>query len=477
MQFHDFFTKVYCVSLLSKRPERRERLDRHLVEAGWPFAMPEYYSAIHGETVGHPEWWRVGNGAWGCYRSHLNILERCLNEGIESVLILEDDAVLHHDFPKRVEQFLTKVPDDWGMLYLGGQHLHENITPPRSINDEVMIPFNVNRTHAYAVRGEEYLKRLYHHLLAPVFPTWNMCEEIGMDAKQFEKFRNNARRSIRFWNDESHHIDHRYGVFHGRGDAQGIYCPTHWLVAQAEGWSDIKHEIMEERFWDDDAYSGTSASKQVFVLGLHNSGSTVIAGILHQLGVWFGDSFGNGPWGISYEKPTLAGICEKAIQFPFVGHAPGFDWAIERIKTTLRKHRFRQADWVGVKYPLLCAIVPELPIQEFFDKRTKISHCNRSLEHSIQGLKRRMGHAFPFPIIEKHQCYLHHEKLRFLDGLAKESPGTEILEVDYDDLVGDPEPHVRKIASFLGLRLSNSVMKTIQNTIDPAQQHFGKRTP
>jgi hypothetical protein len=36
---------------------------------------------IDGRRLATPPQWRAGNGAWGCYRSHLLILEKCLLEG------------------------------------------------------------------------------------------------------------------------------------------------------------------------------------------------------------------------------------------------------------------------------------------------------------------------------------------------------------------------------------------------------------
>ncbi len=44
----------------------------------------ERFAAIDGRRLATPEQWRAGNGAWGCYRSHLLILEKCLLEGIDS---------------------------------------------------------------------------------------------------------------------------------------------------------------------------------------------------------------------------------------------------------------------------------------------------------------------------------------------------------------------------------------------------------
>jgi hypothetical protein len=54
----------------------------------WPFPQPERFAAVDGRHIATPPQWRAGNGAWGCYRSHCLILEKCLLEGIDSYRVL-----------------------------------------------------------------------------------------------------------------------------------------------------------------------------------------------------------------------------------------------------------------------------------------------------------------------------------------------------------------------------------------------------
>jgi hypothetical protein len=64
---------------LDGRDDRlREWLDQ--LPNPWPFPDPERFAAIDGRRLATPPQWRAGNGAWGCYRSHLLILEKCLLE-------------------------------------------------------------------------------------------------------------------------------------------------------------------------------------------------------------------------------------------------------------------------------------------------------------------------------------------------------------------------------------------------------------
>ena len=105
------FERCVCVSL-SRRQDRWKRFTEGIPN-GWPFPSVERYEAIDGRLCKAPDWWTAGNPAWGCYRSHLRILEECINTGVESCLFLEDDAVFNDGFVEQAQLFLDNLPKDW----------------------------------------------------------------------------------------------------------------------------------------------------------------------------------------------------------------------------------------------------------------------------------------------------------------------------------------------------------------------------
>lgn len=206
------FDRIVCINL-DRRPDRWQGIQQQLADAGWPFGSVERFSAVDGRTVPPPRWWRAGAGAWGCHQSHVAVMQRAVQDGITSLLVLEDDAVLAEGFAHRAQEFLAAVPHDWDGLMLGGQHLN----PPEMLSCGIVRVLNGNRTHAYALRSK-YLIAAYQHL----------CD-----------YPDHAKRP-RF------HVDHRLGMLHKQFR---IYAPDTWLIGQGQSVSDIAEVQRGERFW------------------------------------------------------------------------------------------------------------------------------------------------------------------------------------------------------------------------------------
>jgi Glycosyltransferase family 25 (LPS biosynthesis protein) len=141
-----FFDRVVVINL-ARRPERMERFWKNLRD--WPFGSPQRFEAIDGLVTVPPPGWDKGPGAWGCLLSHRAVLDAAIADGINSLLVLEDDAFVAPDFGGLVDQFLQRVPADWDCLMLGAEHLR----PPIPMGDGVVRCVASNRSHAYAVRG------------------------------------------------------------------------------------------------------------------------------------------------------------------------------------------------------------------------------------------------------------------------------------------------------------------------------------
>lgn len=410
------FDRVVCINL-DRRADRWEQLQAELPQP-WPFAPVERFAAVDGKSCPCPSWWRAGGGAWGCYRSHLAIIEDCLNRGVESVLLLEDDALFNDDFLQDWQEAVQHVPDNWGMLYLGGQHLATGKHPPAKVNEYWYRPWNVNRTHAFALRGQT-MREVYKWL---------------NEAKDWKA---------------PNHIDHHLGRLHQKRNLP-IYTPWRWLVGQSGGKSNISGRVCKERFWPS-AEQITSHWHKPFavVLGVHRSGSSCLAMCMHKLGVHMGNQLigAEGPNGGGGEAVGLADICEKALPFPSTDKV----WPEKKIINRLRdwsRVKCREAtarDTIaGGKYPHLCALAGEMKYA-LGDRNMLVVNIDRPLDDSIASiLKRHEQDDIPRGQLIDLQEWLYGCKELFL-------AENEHLTVNYYDLMREPERELRRLVEYLQL--------------------------
>lgn len=433
------FDRVACINLAQDTERWREFQAR--LPADFPFGAVERYDAIYGKLAPPPPWWAGGGGAWGCYRSHMRMLEECLHAGLDSYLVFEDDATFCDEFSRHAAEFFASLPDDWGLVYLGGQHLHAGEKPPLKINDNVYRPYNVNRTHAFAVRGVDMMRRLYQHL--------------------------NARE----WH-SAHHIDHRLGRLHQQR-RDPIYTPREWLCGQAPGKSRVCGREVPFRKWAPAELLAHDPDRRfVAVIGLHSSGSSLLAMMLHKLGVHMGNQLGGYHGG---EAVGLAKLCEKIVRFPATTIAMDEEKIRKKLAKWINGNRREAAERHtigGGKYPHLCVLGEHL--QAICGRSLRVLHIDRPLEESIESLQRRSRQAKGWLAVsddqaESVQRWLHAAKQTFLASQPH-------LTVTYDDLLTNPVEQLDRIVDYLQIEPSAEQYQAALSQVDPARRHVGRPT-
>jgi GR25 family glycosyltransferase involved in LPS biosynthesis len=245
---NDHFERIFILNLPYK-PDRRERVERQLRKLRLARKV-EWMRAYSGDMMPHPAWWRAGNGAWGCLLSHARVMEEAIMDRLESYLVLEDDVVWQDRAGEMLESFMRGVPEDWDQIYLGGQHLREPVAvgnaEVKMKNEEtgvsgqgasraepssfsvlhssfplrVLRAWNVNRTHAFALRRKAMVK-VHQHI-------WHAPDYISKSGG---------------W-----HIDHQLGLAHERGD-WSVYAPDWWLAGQDADSSNISGRYNPRLWW------------------------------------------------------------------------------------------------------------------------------------------------------------------------------------------------------------------------------------
>ncbi|MGB7344240.1 MAG: glycosyltransferase family 25 protein [Pirellulaceae bacterium] len=442
---------------LDRRDDRLQDWMRQLPEP-WPFPEPERFAAIDGRRVATPPQWRAGNGAWGCYRSHLLILEKCLLEHIDSYVVFEDDAGFGDDFCERLQQFIAELPADWGMAYLGGQHLYAGKNPPHKVSEHVYRPYNVNRTHAFMVRGREAMKALYRHL------TWND------------------------WHTK-HHIDHHLGrliqrryqaLVQGKNiqkESIAVYTPDRWLVGQLPTKSNIcGRKWSQTRFFNDAKNADHSDAPFFAVLGPHRAGTSCVAMVMHHLGVHMGNQLGGYEATGGGEALGLSQLCEKVMRFPATDPNVSDDQLTQMLKSWIvsrKSEANRDKTVAGAKYPHLCRFVNHL--HAGLGDSLRIISVERDIEASIRSLQNRSEkHRGQWFAANDEECEVLQRSLRdHRDNFIAEHPDIPVFRIEFAELVTYPEKVIGNLVEFLGITPTQDEVQSAIEHVNPDLRKFG----
>lgn len=220
MDFRVKFPHAYCVTL-ARRSDRWGGFVSQFDAPEFGDWKPEKFLGVDGLLVDVPDSFLPGKsdktrrGAFGCHESHVNLYRKALAEGWENILIFEDDCRLSKDgFSAPLNAALSELPDDWDLLYLGGQHVEREIQDPFWVGEKLLYCYNVNRTHAYAVNAKA-LRRILDYVTDPT---------------------------------HGDHIDWQLGRLQ-RLTGFNSYAVEPWVTYQAGGPSDIVHTLKRDESW------------------------------------------------------------------------------------------------------------------------------------------------------------------------------------------------------------------------------------
>jgi len=106
------------------------------------------FPALDGDSLKLPANWIHTPGAYGCLRSHLQVVRKARRLGVPSVLIFEDDVVFDDQLEEKFSAGIEQLPPDWDMLFFGALHRDE----PVKVTDNIARITQAYSTYAYVVR-------------------------------------------------------------------------------------------------------------------------------------------------------------------------------------------------------------------------------------------------------------------------------------------------------------------------------------
>jgi glycosyl transferase family 25 len=117
---NNFFDRIFCVNLDS-RPDRWksavEEFEKHSLQV-------ERIPGIDGSKMNLDFPPEIKEGAVGCALSQFFAIKYAKQLGLNNFLLLEDDIQFEDNINNIFDEYVKEVPEDWDMLYLGGQHYH-----------------------------------------------------------------------------------------------------------------------------------------------------------------------------------------------------------------------------------------------------------------------------------------------------------------------------------------------------------------
>jgi len=134
---------------LARRPDRRKQIEQELEK----LAVPKekfYRIEAHLDEL---------NGTRGCVLSHLDALSLALEEGWESILILEDDCLFIKDLEKintYIDGFFDHFGENWDVFFLGT----DVILSDKTAHPEYLRVIFSMLAHSYVVHGP-YIEKLW----------------------------------------------------------------------------------------------------------------------------------------------------------------------------------------------------------------------------------------------------------------------------------------------------------------------------
>lgn len=141
---NEIFSHKFCINL-DRRTERWEQMRAKFASCG--IEDVRRFAAVDGQQTTVPANWSDSPGAYGCLRSHLEIIEEARKLGAPNVLIFEDDAALDPQIQQKFKTYFQQVPSDWDMLHFGANHM----AAPLPVSENVLRITSANSTFAYAL--------------------------------------------------------------------------------------------------------------------------------------------------------------------------------------------------------------------------------------------------------------------------------------------------------------------------------------
>lgn len=196
--------------------------------------------------------------------------------------------------------------------------------------------------------------------------------------------------------------------------------------------------------------------KRIAVLGLYRSSSTVVAGVLHHLGVDMGAPFYGGYYESEWLSKQLRRWWDEA-HLPHLREKAPQAKRVRILTEWIQKRERAGAEWVGMKHPLL-SLCGEDPVKAWGEE-TKFIRCCRPLDESVESMRRGMG-FYNNPELAAGTLFAA------LDHFFAHRP---CLEITFADMMKNPAGEIRRLIQFLEITPDESHLAAALQFVEPGR--------
>jgi GR25 family glycosyltransferase involved in LPS biosynthesis len=195
---NDYFSKIYCINL----DERQDKYNDCLNEFKKLNIDVERVSAVDGKISFKPGL-NLNAGNYGLVLTNINIINDAIKNKYNSILILEDDIMFIDEFYKFFNEKMLSLPDDWDLLYIGGNHQFNvgkfnlitgdldfipNKDNYKTLNHELCKTTWTQTTHAVAINSKYYdtlIKAINDYSTLPIDMIYCKLQQLGCNTYTF----------------------------------------------------------------------------------------------------------------------------------------------------------------------------------------------------------------------------------------------------------------------------------------------------
>jgi glycosyl transferase family 25 len=158
MTFYEYFDRISIIHLPNRR-DRFESLSTELSDLRIGIQQPKVQIPHAPVPLDWVDW--PSRGVYGNFLSHLGILRQALNDGLQTIWVLEDDAIFSRRMRREQQAVVeTLKTREWDMCFFGHSLTHELSGQPSGL---VTPNADFLWAHCYAVHAR-VLPRLVAYL-------------------------------------------------------------------------------------------------------------------------------------------------------------------------------------------------------------------------------------------------------------------------------------------------------------------------